>query len=287
MNTTAQRISERPSRTENMLSRISHNLEMNSIGLQFLSGVLEENPDKMYIDHKENHLIVRGTLASYKIPIGDVVDSFANPFHNGSGFPRVEIHPLHRWFRRNPMRACIQPSDSHCEIPGTDSLGILALSLLNDSTLFMDSSQESFRKECIKLYGYGPSPIFDLLNQYIVNLGGELDSVRGGILVNGTDGFRWVIGGLNDPDVRSFNISSYVRDGPKRLHTADTFHSISQCRDLEYLIKILSRSPKVFITGDDYDLAHSSEIIKSVAEVHAPLRRAIDDGTAFSAEWID
>jgi len=287
MNKTAERISERSSRTENMLSRISDNLEKNVTGLQFLSGVLAENPDRVYMDHREEYLIVRGTLASYKIPMNEMIDSFANPFHNGSGFPRVELHPLHKWLRRYPMRACIQPSDLHCEIPGTDSLGILSLSLLNDTNLFMDSSQDSFRKECIKLYGFAQSPIFDLLNQYITELGGELDSVSGEIVVNGTDGFRWIIGGLNEPDIRSFCISSYVREGPKRLHTADTFHSMSQCRDLEYLIKILSCSPKVFITGDDYDLAHSSEIIKSVAEVHAPLRRAIDDGTAFSAEWVD
>ena len=287
MNKTAERISERPSRTENMLSRISENLEKNVTGLQFLSGVMAENPDRMYMDHREEYLIVRGTLASYKIPMNEMIDSFANPFHNGSGFPRVELHPLHKWLRRYPPKACIQPSDSHYEIPGTDSLGILALSLLNDTNLFMDSSQDSFRKECIKLYGFAQSPISELLNQYIANLGGELDSERGVISVNGTDGFRWIIGGLNDPSIRSLNLSSYVRDGPPRLHTADTFHSLSQCRDLEYLIEILSRSPKVFITGDDYDLAHSSEIIKSVAEVHAPLRRGIDDGTAFSADWVD
>ena len=287
MNKTAERISERPSRTENMLSRISENLEKNVTGLQFLSGVMEENPDRMYMDHREEYLIVRGTLASYKIPMNEMIDSFANPFHNGSGFPRVELHPLHKWLRRYPPKACIQPSDSHYEIPGTDSLGILALSLLNDTNLFMDSSQNSFRYECIELYGFAQSPIFELLNQYIAELGGELDSVSGEILVNGTNGFQWIIGALHEPDVRSVSISSCVREGPKRLHTADTYYPMSKCRDLEYLIEILSRSPKVFITGDDYDFAHASEIIKSVAEVHAPLRRGIDDGTAFSADWVD
>ena len=286
MNKTAERISERPSRTENMLSRISENLEKNVTGLEFLSGVMAENPDRVYMDDREKYLIVRGTLASYKIRMDKMIDSFANPFLKGRSFPRIQLHPLHKWLRR-PMRACIQPSDSHYEIPGTDSLGILVLSLLNDTNLFMDSSQDSFRYECIELYGFAQSPIFELLNQYIAELGGELDSVSGEILVNGTNGFQWIIGALHEPDVRSVSISSCFREGPKRLHTADTYYPMSKCRDLEYLIEILSRSPKVFITGDDYDLAHSSEIIKSVAEVHAPLRRGIDDGTAFSADWVD
>ena len=74
MNNTAERISERPSRTENMLSRISENLEKNVTGLEFLSGVMAENPDRVYMDDREKCLIVRGTLASYKIRIDKMIE---------------------------------------------------------------------------------------------------------------------------------------------------------------------------------------------------------------------
>lgn len=288
MNRTAKRISKRPKRAQDLISAISDNLEKNLTGLEFFKGVLDENSDRLYIDDRGDNLVIRGTLAWYKVPLSDLLCSFSNPFlSEGIGFPEVEIHPLHKWLRRNYGEACIQPTQFHSEIPGTDSIGILALSLLNDSQLFCEKSQESFRRECISLYGFGPSPILDLLIRYIADIGGELNPIKGEILVNGTDGFRWIIGGLNDPDVRSFSISSYVRSGPIRLHTIDTFHSMSACKDLDYQISILARSPKVFITGDDYDLTRSSEIVESVAEVHAPLQRAIDDGSAYCARWID
>ena len=64
MNKTAERISERPSRTENMLSRISENLEKNVTGLEFLSGVMAENPDRVYMDDREKCLCLLYTSPS-------------------------------------------------------------------------------------------------------------------------------------------------------------------------------------------------------------------------------
>ena len=152
----------------------------------------------------------------------------------------------------------------------------------------MDDSQHSLRGELIKIYGFVKSPISDIIADYIEDLGGEFNLDKGEVTVKGTDGFHWIIGSMNDPSVRSFSISSYIRNGQSRIHTTDTFHAMRRCTDLVYLIRTLSLCPRLMIDDidTDNDLVYSEEIVRSVSLVHAPLKRALKEGRAAGSEFF-
>ena len=95
-----------------------------------------------------------------------------------------------------------------------------------------------------------------------------------------------MIGSMVDPSVESFSISSYVRSGPRRMHTMDTHYDISRCRNLGYLVRTLSLCPRLMIDdgSTDDELVYSEKIVRSVALVHAPLRRALKEDNAAGSE---
>ena len=295
MNKTQREHDDRDKRMRDVMMSLSDSIDKNIIGLSFLREILRDNSDRVYICHKDDELVVKGTLANYKLSIGKITERLENPFVQSGGFPRTKVHPVNR-FVDEPRHACIQAADHHENLPGTDSIGILILGLLNDQELFMDNSQDSLREELIETYGYCKSPISDITADYIETLGGKFNSEKGEITVRGTDGFHWVIGSMVDPAVESFSISSYVRSGPRRIHTIDTYHDLRRCKDLNYLVRILSKSPRIMIADDksdndlvhfyDNDLAYSEEIVRSVSLVHAPLKRALKEGRAAGSEFF-
>ena len=255
---------------------------MNLVGLEFLMGIIEDHPDRAHhgvVERPNSNLIVYGDLANYCIPLEPIIQAFANPFSTGAvvGLPPVEVHPLGKWVRKHGS-ACIQPN-GHSDIPGTDSLGILVAALISDRDLFADPSQDPFRRALMDTYGMIKSPVSDLYADFLnKQYGATIDYAVGEISIKGTNGFTWHLGGINDPQVKSYSLSSSVRGGPQRRHTEDTFHCMGDCKRLQYLLPALSKAPRLFLEQEDYDLAGSNEIMSSVAKHWAPLRRAIESG---------
>ena len=170
-------------------------------------------------------------------------------------------------------------SDHHSDIPGTDSLAILVAALISDRDLFVDPNQGPFRSALISTYGMIQSPISELHSALIgKEYGATIDYAVGEISVKGTHGFTWHLGGIKNPEVSSFSLSSSIRGGPQRRHTENTFHCMGNCKKLSYLLPTLAKAPRIFLENEDDDLAESVEILSSVAKHWSPLRRAIESG---------
>ena len=283
-NRTAESKKGRHQRTQNLLDEISETQRLNLVGIEFLKGIIEDYPDRVYHGVKErpeSNLIIRGDLANYCIPLEPILQAFTNPFTAGMGqtMPAVEVHPLGKWVRRHAP-ACIQPRGDHSDIPGTDSLAILVAALISDRDLFLDPNQIPFRNALLNTYGMIQSPISELFSVFIgKKYGATIDYAAGEISVKGTHGFTWHLGGIKNPEVSSFSLSSSIRRGPQRKHTEDTYFCMARCKDLSYLLPTLAKLPRIFLEhDDDDDLAHSGEILSSVAEHWVPLRRAIESG---------
>ena len=138
----------------------------------------------------------------------------------------------------------------------------------------------------LSTYGAIKSPISDTYSVYLNNqFGATIDYDAGEISIKGTHGFTWYLGGLHDPDVGSFSLSSSVR-GARRIHTEDTWHCMTNCKSLSYLLPTLAKAPRIFLEEEDDDLAHSKEIMESVAEHWAPLRKAIESNE-MEFPWIE
>ena len=282
-NRTAESKKGRPQRTQNFLDQISESQRLNLVGIEFLKGIIEDYPDRVYHgvnERPDSNLIVRGELANYCIPLEPILQAFTNPFtvSLGQPMPPVEVHPLGKWVKRH-IPACIQMSDHHSDIPGTDSLAILVAALISDCDLFVDPNQGPFRSALISTYGMIQSPISELFSAFIgKEYGATIDYAAGEISVKGTHGFTWHLGGIKNPEVSSFSLSSSIRGGPQRRHTENTFHCMCNCKKLSYLLPTLAKAPRIFLENEDDDLAESVEILSSVAKHWSPLRRAIESG---------
>ena len=271
----------RSQRTQKFLDIIEQTQMTNMVGLDFLKGIIEDNPERVFHgqnERPESNLIVYGDLANYCIPLEPIIQAFANPFSNRGQFPMIEVHPLGRWVRHK-SDACIQ-TNGHAEIPGTDSLGILVAALISDRELFQDPTQESFRGALLATYGAINSPVSESYSNFLdKQYGAKIDFDTGEISIEGTHGFTWYLGGIKDPTVRSYSLSSSVRGGPHRKHTDDTYFCLSVCKDLSYLLPCLAALPRIFLQDDDHsNLINGREIVSSVAEHWAPLRKAIESG---------
>ncbi len=285
-NQTADEKLGRTQRTRKFLEALAHTQRINLVGLDFLSGIIADHPDRVYHgvnERPESNLIICGELANYCLPLEPIYQAFANPFSENSGYglPQIEVHPLGKWIR-NPPEACIQP-DGHSQIPGTDSIAILVTALISDRELFCSPSQESFRDALVETYGMIHSPVSELFAKSLNNqYGARVDFTAGQISIKGTHGFTWHLGGIHDPSVKSYTLSSSIRGGPLRIHTEDTFHSMRVCKRLSYLLPTLAQSPRLFLpdndSEEDHDLAKSPEILSSVAKIWTPLQKAIDLG---------
>jgi hypothetical protein len=294
-NKTTESKKGRHQRTQNFLDDIAETQRVNLVGIEFLKGIIEDYPDRVYRgvnERPDSNLIVQGDLANYCIPLEPILQAFANPFStqlNLEGLPPVEVHPLGKWVRAH-ADACIQPN-GHLDIPGTDTIGILIAGLVSDRDLFVDPSQGPFRSALMRTYGMIRSPASELFATFLdKQYGANIDYAAAEISVKGTHGFTWHLGGINDPEVRSYSLSSSVRGGPHRKHTDDTFFCMGNCKDLDYLLPTLSKAPRIFLDkgSEDYDLSESSEILSSVAEYWAPLRRAIESGDVdLPVGWSD
>jgi hypothetical protein len=253
----------RRDRLEGFLYGFRDSLEKNEIGLRFLADIISENEDRARIGH--NNIIVLGKLASYAIPIRQILDQMTNPFcQQGTfGMPRVEVHPRGSWVQNN-TNACIQ-SQAGPDVPASDVIASLILGLLSDEELYKDPSQDSFRQSLMHLYGLTKSPISEIIGNQMESRGAILDHSEGEIRIKGTHGFTWHLG-FSDPEVKSFSISSSIRDGPKRLHMEDTYNFLSDCKNPHKLVPELSLYPRGLMTEHQEE---TREILEAEEFFHA------------------
>ena len=296
-NTTSNSNSERQRGMQEFLDAVAETQRVNLVGLGFLQGIIDDYPDKVYIEIPKGSvrqcIIILGNLANYRICTELLIMPLSNPFTSSFGLPPVGVHPHGEYAGRDSCAACIQPDD-HSGIPGTDSIGILIAALISDRDLFVNPTQGQFRSALLRAYGMINSPVSDIFATYLDDQhGATIEFDEDEISIKGTHGFTWHLGGIEDPDVESFSLSSSIRGGPHRVHTADTYHCMEMCDDLEYLLSILSKAPRVFLQQESdadplEDLSRSKQILTSVAEVWAPLRRAIESGEVeFDNDWSD
>ena len=161
--------------------------------------------------------------------------------------------------------------------------------MISDRDLFVDPNQRPFRAALLRTYGLIQSPISKLFSAFIdKQYGATIDYASGEISVKGTHGFTWHLGGINNPEVNSFSLSSSIRGGPQRKHTEDTLYCMGDCKNLSYLLPTLTKAPRIFLEEDDDDLGESVEILSSIAKHWAPLRRAIESGERdLTEDWSD
>ncbi len=265
----------RAERMDTFVRMIESSLEKNRVGLEFLSGIMRENPERVRIG-RENILIM-GNLASYCIPLEELVDIFNNPFTtSGHGMPSVEVHPKWKWLR-NHTNACIQ-SHPDREKPAMDSLAALILSLLDDRNLYMQETQEPFRGALLALYGIVESPISDTILEYVKRMPQEViyDRFEGALHIKGTHGFVWHLESC-DPEVKSYTISSSFRGGPRRIHTEDTWDEFASCKDIDWMIRELAKAPNSMLNNETRLPVRTGNFALSVAKHFAPLRRALSE----------
>ena len=90
----------RKERVDTFLWLFEEAMRKNRVGLEFLSGIIEENPDRVRVGHE--NLIIIGDLASYCLPLTELVGIFTNPYTiRGYGMPSVEIHPKWKWIHNH------------------------------------------------------------------------------------------------------------------------------------------------------------------------------------------
>ena len=122
-------------RANGLIGCFEESLDSNRNALSLLKGVLEENSESIRV--ARNNIVILGDLASYCIPIRNLLIPFHNVYSESShsGFRTVEIHPKDHWIEKH-QSACIQVR-SDPQIPSIDTLVGLLLGLMNDRVTFL------------------------------------------------------------------------------------------------------------------------------------------------------
>ena len=246
----------RAERADGLIGCFEASLESNSKALALLKGVFEENSDSIRVGR--NNIIILGDLASYCIPIKELLIPFHNVYSENSysGFRTVEVHPKDHWIRKHKS-ACIQVK-SDPQIPSIDTLTGLLLGLMNDRISFLDEKMFQLRNALIGLYGLETSPISDVMDEFLGQIYDGFQRLNGQFTVNGSNGWKWHIG-FGDPEVTDFSISSSIREGPKRLIVEDTRSDGSyNWGNLELILDTVSEWPKAIKNGNDFDVLEKS-----------------------------
>ena len=238
----------RAERVDSLIGLFQESINSNSRALTLLHGVFEENSE--FVRVGRNNIIILGELASYCIPIEDLLISFHNVYseNSRSGFRSVEVHPKDHWIRKHKT-ACIQV-DSGKHIPSIDTLTGLILGLLNDNISFVNTNMSPLRDALIELYGLESSPISDLLEEFFKSNYPSIERLNGEFVINGTNGWKWFIG-FSDPEINGYSISSSIRDGPKRLIVEDTKNDEYYWGSLERIFDEVINWPRNLKNGDD------------------------------------
>ncbi len=274
----------RHSRVDSFVGMYQDSINSNLKALELLEKMLHDNHEHIRVGRRM--LIIRGKLASYCISVKQLLERFNNVYSNKSrsGFSRIEIHPRDRWIG-SPKKACVQV-DSPMQIPSIDTLIGFVMGLMNDNVVFGEEKIPQLRSGLIETYGYGPSPISEVLSDYLATSYGAVNDIENGeIRVKGTDGWTWHLE-YGDPEISGISLYSSVRGGNKRPHVEDTNHLWWGHKSyIEHILDIFSTAPKSFMDDKKSELGNSEELCISVAERWAPLRRAIEeDGLE---EWVD
>ncbi len=277
VSTTEEWIAQAGERTEGFLIGLRDTSDLHLKAIDCLEGLFERNPDRLRIGH--HNIIIIGYLALYAIPIEPLMAAFLNPWANRSDLPQVEVHPLAGWVR-NHKSACIQPPGAS-EEPGPDTIAAICEALLADRSLFMMETMTTFRNALFRTYGYGISPLTEVLTSFLEGRGAEIDLENGEIVVPGSYSWKWYLQ-FGDPDISGFTLHSSIRDGPRRMHILDTedipHFSMSPMECINGMMNQLGRAPRSLLDPNDHynDLRNSHEFRVSVAHVWDPLRRRME-----------
>jgi hypothetical protein len=265
-------------RTEDFLTDLRDTSDLHTIAINCLGSVFERNPDRLRIGH--HNIIIIGDLALYAIPIKPIMAAFLNPWANRSDLPMVEVHPLAGWVRKH-RTACIQPPGAS-EEPGPDTIAAICEALLADSSLFMMDSMTTFRHALFLTYGYGISPLTNVLTEFLKQHGAEIDLEYGEIVIPGSYSWKWYLK-FGDPEIPGFILQSSIRDGPRRTHVSATQESsefsLSPMECISQVIGQLRRAPRSLLNPNSTygDIGHSFAFRLSVARVWNPLRRRMEE----------
>ena len=243
-------------RANGLISCFEESLDSNRNALSLLKGVLEENSESIRV--ARNNIVILGDLASYCIPIRNLLIPFHNVYSESShsGFRTVEIHPKDHWIEKH-QSACIQVR-SDPQIPSIDTLVGLLLGLMNDRVTFLAPDMQPLRTALMGLYGFDKSPISEVLEEFLANAYTSFEKSGGRINVSGTDGWKWHIE-YSDPEVNGFAISSSIKGGPERLIVENTFYDSFWWGGLEYILERVTRWPRAIKSGKDADVLSNSK----------------------------
>ena len=243
-------------RANGLIGCFEASLDSNRKALSLLKGVFEENSESIRV--ARNNIVILGDLASYCIPIRDLLIPFHNVYSDSShsGFRTVEVHPKDHWVGKHES-ACIQVK-SDPQIPSVDTLVGLLLGLMNDRISFLAPNMQQLRTALIGLYGFDKSPISEVLEEFLSNVYTTFEKSGGRINVSGTDGWKWHIE-YSDPEVNGFTISSSIKGGPERLIVEDTFSDSFWWGGLEYILERVTRWPRAIKSGKDDDVLSNSK----------------------------
>ena len=248
-------------------------------GLEWLENILMTEDEKVRIGIKD--LIIEGNFGIYTYDYMELIGRYTNVFsaHSRGGMPEVEVHPRGRFIKR-PGRACIQ-SDTSLDRPGIDSMISIIRGLMNDQVMFKDSDYSQLRDALFDVYGFFESPISDVFADWLsAEFGAINDTDAGEITLVGSDGWSWFID-YSDAEVAGFRLSSSIRNGPRRLHLHDTSEQLLGGDDMELVLRNLKEAPRSLLDGNSRLVRRSPELVVTVANVWAPLRREIEETGLF------
>ena len=273
-------------RANGLIGCFEDSLDSNRRALTMLRGVLEENSDSIRV--ARNNIVILGDLASYCIPIRDLLVPFHNVYadHSHSGFKTVEVHPKDHWISKH-QSACIQVK-SDPQIPSIDTMIGLLLGLMNDKISFFAPEMSQLRTALVGLYGLDESPISEPMEEFLSKAHKSFEKSNGRFEVSGTDGWKWHID-YGDPEISGFSISSSIKGGPERLIVEDTFSDYYWWGDIENVLNKVTRWPKAIKSGQDDDVLDSSRGFQRMCEsdrVFSRLKNTIHQSKAQREEIL-
>jgi len=165
-------------------------------------GIVEKHEERMQLDD-EQHLVIVGRLAIYRVDIASFMAKFVNPFDYNS-FDVVEVHPKNGLVKE-PQTACVQVQPQK-NMPAYDLFAGYILGLLNDEVTWLEESLGPLRRTLFQIYGLARSPLSDSLGRHFrQTINGAFDFDSDTFTFSGTNGWRWRLD-FGQPFTKGFRI---------------------------------------------------------------------------------
>ena len=177
-------------RRDDMLDSMLNIANAAKVAANLVNDIVEEHEDRMQIDD-EDHLIIVGRLAIYRVDVKSFMGKFVNPFSYNS-FDVVEVHPK-SGLVKEPKTACVQVLHQE-NMPAYDLFAGYLLGLLNDEVSWLHESLSPLRRTLFHIYGLARSPLSPSMEQHFANtVSGGFDFTNDTFTFEGTNGWSWRI----------------------------------------------------------------------------------------------